>query len=802
MLRNYLLVALRGLRLNRSASFINIAGLSIGMASFILILIYVYNESSYDKFHAKSDRLFRFTTIDQALGVSSNNVAITNPRMPAAAREEISDVVNATRVNQQGRLRIEKEDEVFYSEEAKYVEKNFFELFDYQLTPVDAVGAFNKPHKVILTEKMAHAIFGQQDALNKLLTINGDDWEVVGIMDDVKENSHLSFDVLLSIYPTEADSSFAQYLDNWGGLGMIGYAELESRERETSVEKQLQEMSWENDVPEFWVAQLQPLTEIHLNSTDILFDNYHINKGDRVYVYSLTAVALFILLIAAFNFMNLATAKSSTRAKEVGIRKVMGGSRGNLIGQHLGESVVLVLISTLIAMVLVAIVSPLVNLGLPVSLLSYLSTHPALLGYILLSTLIIGLLAGIYPAFVLSGFNTAVILRGKFTSSNQGIGLRKALVVLQFTASIVLIIGTVFVFRQISYIKKKDLGFKKDQVVTFQMNDPGMGDQMIVFRDRLQDYEDIEYASISNNMPGNTFGRTGLTPEGAVNESEDENGTWIVSVMSFDHHYLDMMQMGLSDGRNFHKDSESDQNNTVLVNEAFVSEVGWDDPVGKTVELGNDQIRTVIGVVRDFHFADMKHRIEPLIMFYNPGPSGNLSFRIKGENVRSVMQTAEELWGQFYTDYPFEYQFFDEEFDQLYRGDVQFSRLVISFTWLAIFIACLGLFGLSAYLAEQRRKEVGVRKVLGSSVTQVVILLSKEFMILIFIAMIIAWPIAYYSISGWLKEFQYRIDLLSPANILVFFVAGILALVIGLLTVGYQSRAAALVNPVNVLKEE
>lgn len=802
MLRNYLLVALRGLRLNRSASFINIAGLSIGLASFILILIYVYNESSYDKFHTKSDRLFRFTTIDQALGVSSNNVAITNPRMPAAAREEVSGVVNATRVNQQGRLRIEKEDVVFYAEEAKYVEKNFFELFDYKLTPADAVGAFNMPRKAILTETMTKAIFGQDDALNNMITIDDEDWEVVGIMNDVKENSHLKFDVLLSMYPTEADSSFAQYLDNWGGLGMIGYAELESRENEASVEKQLQEISWENEVPEFWVAQLQPLTDIHLGSTDILFDNYHVNKGDRVYVYSLTAVALFILLIAAFNFMNLTTAKSSTRAREVGIRKVMGGSRGNLIGQHLGESVVLVLISTLIAILLVVIVSPVVNLSLPGSLLNYLFTHPVLLGYILMIALIVGLLAGIYPAFVLSGFNTAVILRGKFATSNRGVGLRKALVVLQFTASIVMIIGTVFVFRQISYIKKKDLGFTKDQVVTLQMNDPGMGEHMIAFRDRLEGYEDIEYASISNNMPGSTFGRTGLTPEGTVNESEDENETWIVSVMSFDHNYLNMMQMELSVGRNFNRDSESDQNNSVLVNEAFLGEVGWDDPVGKTVELGNGQVRTVIGVVRNFHFANMKHKIEPLIMFYNPGPSGNLSFRINSENVRGVMQTAEDLWGQFYTDYPFEYQFFDEEFDQLYRGDVQFSRLVVNFTWLAIFIACLGLFGLSAYMAEQRRKEVGVRKVLGSSVTQVVMLLSKEFMILICIAMIIAWPIAYYSISGWLQEFQYRIDLLSPSNISIFFIAGILALIIGLLTVGYQSRSAALVNPINSLKEE
>ncbi len=801
MLRNYLLVALRGIRRNKSASVINILGLSIGLSCYILILVYVINETSYDTFHDRSERLFRFTTIDEALGVSSNNVAITNPRMPAAAREEISEVQNATRMFQQGRMRVERDDEVFFSEHAKSVEKNFFELFDYQVQPAEFMEQFHAPRKIILTETFARTLFGEGPVLQEILRINENDYEVVGIMDDVKENSHLEFDMILSMYPAEADSSIAQYLDSWGGLGMIGYAELDSRESEGRVEEQMRDLALSNDVPEFWVPQLQPLEEIHLGSTNILFDYYHVNKGDQVYVYSLSAVAVFILLIAAFNFMNLSTAKSSTRAKEVGIRKVMGGSRGNLIRQHLGESVILVLLSTLIALAIVILVAPFVELGLPQSLSTFLWERPLTIVYILSSSLVIGLLAGIYPAFVLSGFNTAVILRGKFAGSKGGVGLRKGLVVVQFTASIVLIIGTVFVFRQLDYIKNKDLGFSKDQVVTFQVGDPGLAGQVTAFRDRLASYESIEEAAVSNNMPGSTFGRTGLTPEGAVQEGDDAE-TWIVSVMSFDHHYLDMMKMELADGRNFGANSESDQNNSVLVNEAFVREVGWEEPVGKTVTLGNGQERAVVGVVRDFHYASMKHNIEPLIMFYNPGPSGNLSFRIKAGEITSAMATAEELWGQFYPDYPFEYQFFDQEFNRIYQSDEQFSGLVINFTWLAIFIACLGLFGLSAYMADQRRKEVGVRKVLGSSVGQVIMLLSREFMILIMIAMVIAWPLAYYAISGWLGEFEYRIDLMSAANLLVFLLAGIVAMAIGLFTVGYQSRAAALVNPVNALKEE
>ncbi len=800
MLRNYLKVAIRGLRRNSGASLINILGLSIGLACYILILLYVVNEMGYDRFHSKTDRIFRLTTIDEALGVTSNNVAITNPRMPAAAREEVAEVIDATRVQEQGRIRIEKGDDVFYSENAKSVEQNFFSIFDYNLEPADAVERFHQPLKMILTEEMARTTFGGEEAIGNLLNINDQDWEVVGVIRDVPSNSHLALDVLMSMYPTEADSSTAQYLDVWGGLGMIGYVELDDPSSEASVEGQLREIALSNDAPEFWVPQLQPLKDIHLGSSDILFDYYHVNKGDKVYVYSLSAVAIFVLLIAAFNFMNLATAKSSTRSKEVGIRKVLGGARRQLVRQHLGESVLLVLIATCVALLIVILAGPFLNLGLFEPIQTFLLHRPALIGMIFLSSVIIGLLSGLYPAFVLSGFQTSSILRGKFSGSNSGVGLRKALVILQFTASITMIIGTIFIYRQIDYIKNKDLGFTKDQIVTFQMTDPGMGENLVAFRDRLSAYEGVEKASLSNNMPGRTFGRTGITPEGYDPESDED--TWIVSVLAFDENYLDMMGMEVADGRAFDAASGTDQNEAVMVNESFVDQVGWEDPVGMKVTMGNNSERTIIGVVKNFHFADMKHSIEPIIMFYNPGPNGNLSFRLKNSNIRESMATAEELWNEFYPEYPFEYQFFDQEFNQVYAADERFSRLVTSFTWLAIFIACLGLFGLSAYMADQRRKEIGVRKVMGSSVSQVMVLLSREFILLIGISMVLAWPLAYWAINNWLGEFQYRIDLLTPVNLVIFLLAGLAALAIGLFTVSYQARAAALVNPVDSLKEE
>jgi putative ABC transport system permease protein len=331
------------------------------------------------------------------------------------------------------------------------------------------------------------------------------------------------------------------------------------------------------------------------------------------------------------------------------------------------------------------------------------------------------------------------------------------------------------------------------------MSDPGMAENMISFRDELLKHESVKASALSANMPGRTFGRAGIRPEGAM---EDEDEMWIVSVFNYDEYYLDLMGMEIVAGRNFSPES-GDEENGIMVNEAFVAQIGWEDPIGKQVRMGGgDQYRSVVGVVKDFHFADMKHVIEPLIMFYNPGANNNVSFRIGGGEIEATMQVAEGIWGEVYPEYPFEYEFFDEEFDQLYRSDERFSSLVMNFTWLAIFIACMGLFGLSAFMADQRKKEIGVRKVLGSSVQQVVLLLSREFMVLISIATLIAWPIAYFAVNNWLGEFQYRIELLSGANIVIFVVAGLVALGIGLLTVGYQSRAAAVINPVNSLKEE
>jgi len=797
MLKNYLKVALRGLLKHKGATIINISGLAIGLSCFILIFLYVQKELSYDKFHPDAAQLYRLTTIDKALGVSSNNVAITNPRMAPAAKEALPEVVNSVRMSPQGRTRMQFEDDVIYAEDAKYVEPHFFDIFGFQLMDKNSRSKFNAPRKLILTESLAQKTFKNETAEGKILRINDEDWEVVGVMKDNHPKSHLKLDLMMSMVLTPADSNFAQYLDSWQGLGMVGYVKLTQDADVATVEQKLYDLAQQNDVPDFWVPKIQPVEDIHLKSSDILFDGYNEAKGDIVYVYSLSAIAVFVILIAAFNFMNLATAKSSTRAKEVGIRKVMGSPKISLILQHLGESIIVCVVALIVALVLVTLATSFIDLGLGDHVFSYLMSHPMVLTFIVVITLLIGILAGLYPAFVLSHFSPVTTLRGKFQTSKSGVFLRKALVVAQFAASITLIICTILITFQLQYLKHKNLGFDKDQVVDFQMNEPGLREKMEAFKDQLKQYDQVENVAFSSNMPGRTFGRTGVTPEGVPEDEEN----WIVSVMSMNKDYFDVMDMEMAAGRNYDEEHGTDQQDAIIVNEAFIKQVGWKEPIGKKLTMGNDQERTIIGVVKDFHFASMRHAIEPLILFYNPGGNSDLSVKIKGD-VRQAMNNIEQAWNEIYPNYPFEYQFFDQEFDQLFKSDEKFSTLTMNFTWLAIFIACLGLFGLSAYMAEQRRKEIGIRKVLGSKISQVVVLLSKEFVLLIIIANFLAWPIAYWAITQWLSDFQYKISLFSINSISIFIASGVLALLIGLLTVSYQSIAASLANPVNALRDE
>ncbi|MEM9325322.1 MAG: ABC transporter permease [Bacteroidota bacterium] len=799
MFRTFLRVAFRSFRKNAFSTAINILGLTLGFGAFVVLSLFFFNELSYDRWHKKADRIFRFTTVDEALGVTSNEVAITNPRMPLSAMEEIPEVEIASRVMYAGEQRMEVGDKGYYSQYGLYVEKEFFDIFDLPLQNGDiATEAFDQPHKLIMTETFASQIFGRSaDPLGQIVMINDQSWEVVGLMNDVKSNSHLGFDVLMSLFPAQSDSSLAQYIDSWNGLGMIGYAVLSDASKELQVEGKMAEIALANDVNDFWVPQLQALTDIHLGSSGILFDFYHIEPGDAVYTYAMGGVALFILLIAAFNFVNLTTAQSSGRAKEVGIRKVVGSTRSLLISQHLVESVLLSLMSLFLAGFGIGVLNETMGLGLDLDMTALVSTYQWLLPAYFVLAIVIGLLAGIYPAMVLSGIKAVSILRGRFQSSAKGVWLRKTLVVLQFVASIGMICITLLVSRQIDFIKNKQLGFDKDQIINISINGRGLTERVEAYRQTLEQNPDIVGVSYSSNMPGRTFGRSGVNVEGG---NEDE--PWIVSVMSMDDQYLDLMGIELVAGRNYGETFGTDEDESIIINEAMQEALGWEDAVGKKLVFGGETRRTVVGVIKDFHFANMRHKIEPLMVFYNPNPGANFNVKIRPEQMKATVDYLDQSWQAAFPNYPFDYQFFDQEFDQLFASDEFFSALVSTFTWLSIILSALGLFGLSFFMVEQRRKEIGVRKVLGSTIRQIIELLMKEFVLLIVLANLIAWPVAYVFLKHWIGDFEYRIDLFAPKHLLIYLAAGAGAVLITVLAVSYKSISAALANPIQSLRDE
>ncbi|WP_370089642.1 ABC transporter permease [Ekhidna sp.] len=801
MIRTFILVALRSFKKNKLSTSINALGLILGFSTFIVLSLFVYNEISYDRWHEKSSRIYRFTTIDEALGVTSNQVAITNPRMPEAAEVEIPEIEIASRMLYAGEQRMERDDQGYYSEHAIYVENDFFEIFDLPVrNREEALEKFNQPHKLILTDAFAEKVFGtDQQSVGQILTINDQSWEVVGLMDNITQNSHLGFDALMSLYPAQSDSSLAQYINSWGGLGMLGYAVLAEGADELEVETKMADIALANDVNDFWIPQLQPLEEIHLGSAGILFDYYHQNKGDKVYVYSLSGVAIFILLIAAFNFVNLTTAQSTTRAKEVGIRKVVGSSKALLISQHMIESILMATIAMLLSLAVVFIITTYTDLSLNFDFLALVSGSPIIIAFYITLAIIVGILAGVYPSFILSSIKSVNILRGRFQTSSKGIWLRKTLVVLQFVAAIGMICTTLIVSKQIDYIKNKHLGFDKEQVININIGDPGLSNGIESYKQRLDGNANIVGTAYSNNMPGSTFGRAGVNVEGG---NQDE--PWIVSVMSMDENYLESMGMELAAGRNYDPSFGADQQESIIINEAMMESLGWDEAVGKNLVFGNNNptTRKVIGVIKDFHFSSMRHKIEPLMIFYNPGPNNTLVVKVSPGDMRGTLDFLETEWNAVFPNYPFDFQFFDQEFDQIFASDELFARLVNAFTGLSIIISALGLFGLSFFMVEQRKKEIGVRKVLGSTIRQIVQLLMREFVFLIILANIIAWPIAFYFLKNWISDFQYRIDLLGIDNLLIYVLAGVGALIVAMVAVSYKSINAALSNPVNSLRDE
>jgi putative ABC transport system permease protein len=773
----------------------------IGITSALFIFIYVSFEESYDRFHPGYEDIYRVLGIDRALGVSSNVVGITMPPLGPAMEEAIPEVVKTVRLRAQGDSFITVGDRKYYTDKLVFTEDSFFDVFSgFQLLQRQQGVLLNKPRSAVMTRSFAEKVFGGENPMGKLFHFGTEDVEVVGVMQDPPRNSLMQLELLVSLNYLSPDAQGAQqlqnFLSNWGVIAMVTYAKLKPGASEQSVETRLTALLAERSVMKTFSATLQPLKDAHLGSSAVLFDDFNRQKGQASQIAMLSSVAVFLLLIAAVNFMNLATARASLRAKEVGVRKSAGASRPQLIRQFLQESFLVVAIAAALGVVLLRLLESVVRLPLGESFLAYLFGHPRVVLASAFGVVLLGLLAGAYPAFVLSSFAPMTMLKGKFAHSSHGLWLRRVLVVLQFAISIAIIIGMLVVYQQIQYMKNKNPGFQRDGIVNLALNDPALVANYGALKDRLLAVPHVVSVAGSSNMPGSTFGRTGVRLPGA--KSED---FYIMSALSMDSAYLDTLAMKLAAGRNYSPETGADRTDSIILNESAVKAFGWQtqEAIGKVVATGGPgPERTVVGVVQDFHFADMRHRVEPVMMFYQEDGAPVLSIRIDKDAPREALDGIAAAWRQVNPAFPFSYKFFTDEYEQLFRDDEEFSAILVRFTFIAIVIACLGLFGLSSFSADRKTKEIGIRKVLGAGAGSLLKVVLREYVMLIAVANFFAWGIAWYVMNGWLSGFVYRTAIPLSSFVLATTGTAVLALV----TVGREVARVMRSRPVNSLRYE
>jgi len=805
MIKNYLIIGLRNIFRQKAYSLINIAGLAIGVTACMLILLYIQYETSFETIFSQAQRTYRVLTIDKALGTNNQRVGITMPPVGPNAPAAIPEVESTLRISSANRtLLIYGDKPGIYAEKMCNTDTNFFDFFDFKLLKGDPQTALSEPYTIILTESLAKAIFGDDEPMgNVLRTASGKTLKVTGIMTDLPKNTHLDFDALGSLLTAAANarenrppnSTRPIWLENWNMVAMPTYARLHSNVNLDSMDAKFTDFIRKNGVAENFVITLQPLLDVHLKSTDVIFDDIK-NKGDINNVYTFAVIALLILVIASVNYMNLSTARSAQRAREVGIRKVAGSSKTQLIGKFLGESLLLTLIALIIALPLAAETLPWLN-SLNNSDITFDLLHNSLLVIFSLGMLlIVGLLAGLYPALVLTSFKPVIVLKGSFRSGKKGAVLRKALVVFQYTLSIALISMAILVQKQMYYIHHKDLGYDREQVLILDMLDPAMGANITTLKNELSKHSAFTTVGLSGDVPGRTFGRTRVRPEGA-----SEKDIWIWSYLGVTPETFPTLGMEIVQGRNFSREIASDTSDAVIVNQTAVAKVGWKNPLDMRVYFGpQDSVGVkVIGVVKDFHFISLQQVIEPVLILQQPDEQmGLVAARIEKGRIPEAMKYAEQKWREIFPSHPFKYSFLDDEFDHLYRRDINSGKIIYLFSGLAIFIACLGLFGLASHSITQRTKEIGVRKVLGASAAKIVGLLVLDFIKWVVLANIFAWPLAYFAMKKWLQNYAYATDI----GIEIFIISALMAITIAVLTVSLQSVKAALSDPAKSLRCE
>ena len=783
LLWNYVKVAIRKIRRHKGYSFINISGLAIGMACCFFVFLWVQDELSFDRFHSNVKEIYRVLLNPQDTDIYGSYGP--GPLGPAL-KADYPEIINFTRTFGEANGPLKYRNQVFTGK-VRGVDNSFFEMFTFPFIKGDSKNCLSEPRSIVLTEKMAAILFHEEDPLGK--TVGFEWWgtwhnlKVTGVIENVPSNSHLYFDYLL---PFEFVTWSGMTIEDWDVVAYQTYVLLPENANSSAVQEKIAGTVQRHFPESPYTLYLEPLTRIHL---------YNFPGGGPItYVYIFSIIGALILCIACINFMNLSTARSMERAREVGMRKVVGSTRAQLVKQFLGESVLLSFISFILALILVQLLLPSVNkiVGKPLMLLHSGSPLFIFLGMAILT----GILSGSYPAVFLSGFRPVLVIKGHMRSGSQNIRVRKFLVIGQFIVSIALITGTLVIYQQLLYVRNTDMGINKSHVINMELRG-GLRSQYGTIKSELLRNPDIQAVSATN---ASFFKRFGTDKIGWEGKPEDKR--IFMAIHSVDFDYQKIFDIQMAQGRYFSRDFPTDISDGIIVNETAAKIMGMGSPVGQRIScwIPFDPRRsgTIVGVAKDFHFRSLHEKISPLIIVIAPGWFMDAYIRIKPENVAETLGFIEKTIKEFAPDFPLEYSFLDEDIDNLYKTEQRIGNLARYGTFLAILIACLGLFGLASFTAEKRTKEIGIRKVLGASVSGIVLLLTKEFTKWVIVANLIAWPIAYFVMSRWLQNFAHHINI----GIGMFLLAAALALVTALITVSFQAVKTATSNPVDSLRYE
>ncbi len=807
MIKNYLKIAFRNLTRNKVFSAINICGLAIGMATCVLISLYVLDELSYDRFHEKADRIYRLD-MEIKFGGTESSYAVSPAPAGATFLQNYPFVENFVRIRENS-TQIKKGEQTITEHEVAYADSTFFDIFTFTVLAGNPQKALAEPNSAVITESIALKYFDTKEALGKTLILqNNDVYKVTAVIKDIPQNSHLQRKIYLSMLNYEDSKQNIWTSNNYNTYFLL--RKKEDTDKLTAsfpevikkyVEPEIKQVLNIKNIDEFSKTGsyirfgFMPLLKIHLHSNKVA----EISTNSNVqYVYIFSAIAVFILFIACINFMNLSTARSAGRAKEVGIRKVLGSFKSALVGQFLMESVLLSTIAFLLAMGIASLMLPFFN-DLAIKQMTFSFTKMPLLFCALFGfSVLVGLLAGSYPAFFLSAFKPVEVLKGKLSMGMKSGNLRSSLVVFQFFASLFLIICTLVIYKQLNFIQNQQVGFDREQVLILH-DTHTLGKSVESFKNEITQIKGIKSGTISSYLPVPSWrNNTSYFPEG---EMQQERGVLMQS-WDVDSDYVKTMGMQIVRGRDFDKNLITDSS-SIILNEAAAKLLSFKDPIGQkiftlaNVQTGERIFYTVIGIVKNFNYESLRSNVGAMGMKLGK-TDGTICFRLDAGNVKETVSKMEGKWKNITSNQPFNYQFMDEAFDSIYRSEQRIGKIFITFAILAIFIACLGLFGLATFTAEQRVKEIGIRKVLGASVLQITTLLSKDFLKLVMIAFVIASPIAYYFMDKWLADFAYRITI----SWWIFALAGVSAITIALITVSWQSIKAALMNPVKSLRSE